>query len=207
LKKFGKEDLFYKILEQQAVTAHRAALAFLALAQDFEHLNDHVCLIEQIEHEGDELTHQLANKVDATFVTPLDKEDLRSLSGALDDITDHIEAGAARAVLYQLKTARPDLVPLINLLVQITDATVKAVQSLSSKANRAAIHDVLVTIHRLENVSDKAFRQALGDLFNSPCDDPIMVIKWKEIYDRIEIATDKCEDVANMVESVVVKYA
>jgi uncharacterized protein Yka (UPF0111/DUF47 family) len=140
-------------------------------------------------------------------VTPLDKEDLHALVNGLDDITDFIEASTARLVIYQLLEPREDLHALVRLLVNITAATVKAVSNLRNLKARGKFQHTIIRIHEIENEADRSFRQALGDLFNAPDAEPINVIKWKEIYDRIERAMDSCEDVANMVESVVVKYA
>jgi predicted phosphate transport protein (TIGR00153 family) len=204
---FGKDLSFYTLLEQQAEAAHRAAKAFHALTKDFSRCAEYVKQIEDIEHEADDITHQLANKVDRTFVTPLDKEDLHALSSGLDDITDMIEATTARISLYRLESLRPDLEPLVFKLVQVTQATHEAVKGLRDLRNRTALHNAFIHIHELENESDQSFRNALGTLFNSPNPDPLMVMKWKEVYDRVETAVDKCEDVANIVESVVVKYA
>lgn len=203
----GRDLTFYTLMEKQADAALRAAKEFHALTKDFEHLRDYVRRIEEIEHEADEITHQLANKTDRTFVTPLDKEDLHDLSSRLDDITDFIEAATGRIALYQLDVARPDLEPLVSILVEITGVTSEAIGQLRHGRPRDAMHGVFVRIHELENESDELFRRALADLFNAPDPDPIMVMKWKEIYDRVEIAVDKCEDVANVIESVVVKYA
>ena len=203
----GRDLTFYKMLEAQAESAHQAAKEFHALTRDFSNMQQHITRIEEIEHEADEITHQLANKTDRTFVTPLDKEDLNALAAGLDDITDFIEAATGRLALYRLTEARPDLEPLVGLLVEITAVTAKAVGQLRHGRQREAMHDIFVRIHEIENESDNRFRQALADLFNAPNPDPLMVMKWKEIYDRVEIAVDKCEDVANVIESVVVKYA
>lgn len=204
---FGKDLSFYILLEAQADAAVRAAKEFLALTRDFSNNPSYIERIEAIEHEADELTHQLANKVDATFVTPLDKEDLRALSSGLDDITDSIEAGTQKLVIYRLTVARPDLEPLVSLLVQITQATLELVKTLRNMQSREALQPLLIRVHDIENEGDQHFRKALTDLFNTPDPDPIMVIKWKEIYESVEVAVDSCEDVANIVESVVVKYA
>jgi len=204
---FGSDRSFFDILEQQALAAHRAAVVFRSLTDDFTQLQACADEIDRIENEADELTHRLASKSDKTFITPLDKEDLRALSSALDDITDAIEAAVGRMLLYRLHTPRPDVAPMLDLLVQITADTQKVVSLLATIREREKIHSLLVQIHKIENQSDSLFRQGLQDLFDTPNPDPLMVIKWKEIYDRIEIAVDKCEDVANAVESVVVKYA
>jgi uncharacterized protein len=203
----GKDLTLYKLLEAQAEAAHRAAIEFHKLSRDFANCEKYIDKIVDIEHEADELTHQLANKVDATFVTPLDKEDLRALSSGLDDITDFIESCASRLGLYELREPRPDLEPLAGLLVEVTRSTHELIATLRNMRGREAIQPLLIRIHDLENQSDQGFRAALATLFNAPNADPLMVMKWKEVYDRVEIAVDKCEDVATVVESVVVKYA
>jgi uncharacterized protein len=204
---FNKDASFYDLLEAQADTAHKAAETFLKLTTDWEHLDDYVEMLDALESEGDNLCHQLTNRVDATFVTPLDKEDLHALIGGLDDITDFIDAATARLAIYQLTEPRPDINALIRILVNITAATRKAVGYLRNLKERTQLQHTLIRIHELENQADQGFRKALGDLFNAPDAEPINVIKWKEIYDRIERAMDGCEEVANLVESVVVKYA
>lgn len=199
--------VFFEVLDAQAAMAVRASRAFQEISCDFTDLAKRAAAVEEIEHEADDLTHQLANKLDSTFVTPLDKEDLRRLSGALDDITDIIEAGVQRLVLYNLAEPREDLPALVGLLVQTAEATHKVVGKLRKMKGRGALQPLFIKVHELENQSDRAFRRALAELFNAPNQDPLYVMKWKEIYDRIETAVDKCEDVANIVESVVVKYA
>jgi predicted phosphate transport protein (TIGR00153 family) len=207
LRLLGRDLTFYVLLEKQAECAVRAAREFHNLTRNFATLAERAQRIDDIEHEADEVTHQLANKVDSTFVTPLDKEDLHRLSSGLDDITDQIEAAVGRLALYRLSVPRPDVEPLVGLLVEITEATADAVGQLRHGRQREKVQDMFIRIHEIENQSDKRFRKALADLFDEPDPDALMVMKWKEIYDRIEIAVDKCEDVANVIESVVVKYA
>ena len=203
----SKKQGFYALLEKQAQAAVDAAKEFQVLVNDFANLATHAAIIKEIESEADHITHELANRIDATFVTPLDKEDLHALSSELDDVTDCIEACAGRMEIYQLKQVRPDLEGLVVLLVQITEATLEAVKTLRTKPNRDNVQSLFIRIHQIENEHDAAFRKALATLLNAPDADPIKVIKWKEIYDRIEKAVDKCEDVAHIIESVVVKYA
>lgn len=206
MRLFGKDLTYFNLLEAQAEAAHRAACVFCDLVRDFGRLKELAAETERIEHEADELTHQLANRSNKTFITPIDKEDLRALSGALDDITDAIEAAVGRIVLYRLDAPRPDVEPMVSLLVEITEITHRAVAQLAHLKNAEQIREQFIQIHRIENESDTLFRNALQALFDNP-PDPLTVIKWKEIYDRIEIAVDKCEDVANIIEGVVVKYA
>jgi predicted phosphate transport protein (TIGR00153 family) len=203
----SKKQGFYALLEKQAQAAVDAAKEFQVLVNDFENLAKYAARIKEIESEADHITHELANRIDATFVTPLDKEDLHALSSELDDVTDCIEACAGRMEIYQLKQVRPDMEGLVVLLRQITEATLEAVKTLRTKPNRDNVQSLFIRIHQIENEHDAAFRKALATLLNAPDADPIKVIKWKEIYDRIEKAVDKCEDVAHIIESVVVKYA
>ncbi len=206
---FGNDTSFYDLLEKQAESAHKAAQEFGVLAGDFGNAKAHADRLKQIETDADNLTHEMANKADAKFVTPLDKDDLHTLSNALDNITDLIEAAAARIVLYQITEPRPDFAPLINLLIQTTEATHTAVGLLRRlhdyKPNDP--NNAFVRVHQLENESDVAYRQALGDLFRGPNPDPLTIIKWKEIYDRVEVAIDQCENVADLLERVAIKYA
>ena len=203
----SRNTLFFDLLEAQAEAAERAVIEFHALAKDFSQMAERVTTIKKIESDADALTHRLANKADATFITPLDQEDLRAVSSALDDITDNIEGAAGRIELYRLTTPRPELEPLVTLLVRLIKATRSAVAVLRNMRGRESVQDVLICVHQIENEGDTLYRQAIADLLNSDTDNPLLVIKWKEIFDRIEIAMDKCEHVANIVERVVVKYA
>lgn len=204
---FGKDMVFFDLLEKQADAAIRAASEFLVLSTDFSTAARFTDKIKRIESEADDFTHELANRVDSTFVTPFDKEDLRALSGALDDVTDAIESAASRVVLYRLTQPRADLEPMVQRLVDITKLTKTAVVALRDIKQLRNNREMFVGIHHLENDSDTGYRQAISDLFNAINPDVLAIMKWKEIYDRIEKAVDKCEDVANTIESVVVKYA
>lgn len=204
---FGQDPVFYDLLEAQAEAAHKAAEAFHSLAQDFTQ-SEHVAeTLKRLETEADGLTHELVQKADAKFITPLDKGDLHGLSQALDTITDTLEAAVARITLYKITEARPDLAPMTERLVLITQATREGVAYLRHLKDHKALSPILVRIHDLENENDQLYRRALGTLLNAPDASPIMVIKWKEVYDRVEIVADECENVADILESLVVKYA
>ena len=204
---FGQDPVFYDLLEAQAEAAHKAAQTFQALAQDLSQAARCAEAARKIESEADSLTHDLVSKADAKFITPLDKSDLHGLSHALDNITDTLEATVARVALYRLTQPRPDLIPMTERLVQITQATRDGVNYLRHLKDHKTLAPILVRIHEMENASDAAYRQALGDLLNQSGADPLLVIKWKEVYDRIEIVADECENVADILESLVVKYA
>jgi predicted phosphate transport protein (TIGR00153 family) len=177
------------------------------MVQDLPNHARHAATMSDIEHDGDELTHQLQNKIAATFITPLDQEDLSELSHALDDVTDYIEAVAARMDLYRLAQARPDLLPMAELLLEITKLTASAVEELETLKKSKTLKDTLMQMHTVENESDRLFRNALRTLFDEDGGDALKVIKWKEIYDRVEAAVDRCEDVAKIIDNISVKYA
>jgi uncharacterized protein Yka (UPF0111/DUF47 family) len=202
-----KNAAFFELLEQQARIAHKAAEVMAAMSKDLGNADQYAHQIDKLEDEGDSLVHQLANMSDASFVTPLDKEDLHALSGSLDDIVDNIDACSARIVIYRILQSKPHFVEGVRLLTQAAEVTVVAVKALRSLRKASGLHETLVKIHHLENQADEVFRAALGDLFNTPGSDPIDVMKWKEVYDRVERSVDSCEDIATLVESVVVKYA
>lgn len=204
---FGQDPVFYDLLEAQAEAAHKAAQTFQALSQDMSQAARYAEAAKKIESEADALTHDLVSKADAKFITPLDKGDLHALSHALDNITDTLEATVARVALYRLTQPRPDLAPMTERLVLITQATREGVSYLRHLKDHKGLSPILVRIHAMENQSDEAYRQALADLLNQDGADPLLVIKWKEIYDRIEIVADECENVADVLESLVVKYA
>ncbi len=206
--KSKKDVAIYLLLESQANLATRSAEKFLEMANDFTQLDKYADELEDLEHEGDDLTHELQNKIAATFITPLDKEDLKELSQALDDVADYIEAAAARAQLYKLTAVRAELITLSELLVQITKLTEKAVATLRNGFSKTAdLKQTLKDIHTVENQSDKIFRMALSNLFDEPGIDALTVIKWKEMFDRIETAVDKCEGIAAIIGTILVKYA
>jgi predicted phosphate transport protein (TIGR00153 family) len=204
---FGQDPVFYDLMEAQAEAAHKAAQAFHTLTQDFGQAERVAETVKRLETEADSLTHDLVNKTDAKFITPLDKGDMHGLSQALDNITDTLEAAVARIHLYQITQVRPDLAPMTERLVAITQATREGVGYLRHLKDHKTLAPILVRIHDLENENDQLYRAALGTLLNASGADPILVIKWKEVYDRIEIVADECERAADILESLVVKYA
>jgi uncharacterized protein len=204
----SKDRIFYQLLDQQAEVAIRAAEGFLEMVRNPADLASHAQKMEDIEHEGDTLTHELQNKIAATFITPIDQEDLSALSHGLDDVTDYVEAVAARLELYHLSDMRPDVAPMAELVVQIARLTRDAVKELGGNWKKSkTLKDTLRNMHTVENESDRLFRTALRGLFDQQGIDALSVIKWKEVYDRIEAAVDRCEDLAKIIENLTVKYA
>ncbi len=205
--KLGKDHTFFDLLESQAKTAVRAAEVFSALVLDLKNVKTHTDKLIAIENEGDDFTHKLQTKLSGAFITPLDHEDLSELSHLLDDVTDCIEAVGARIEMYKLTESRPDIIPFAANLLDVTKVTEEAVAELRSQFQKSdTIAGVLVRVHTLENESDRQYRAALTKLFDEVTD-PISILKWKEVYDRVEFAIDRCESIANLVENMTVKYA
>ena len=159
--------------------------------------------IKEVEHRCDHLTHQVIQHLHKTFVTPLDREDIHALARSLDDVIDAIDDSAAVIRLYQISQVRQDARDLSRIISASTEQVKCAMQALGK---REGISACAVEINRLENEADRAHQAAVRRLFDQERD-PIQIIKWKEILDFLEIATDRCEDVANLLEGVVVKNA
>jgi predicted phosphate transport protein (TIGR00153 family) len=202
-----QNSTYFDVLEAQARHANEAAVVFSRFAGDFREIGTHVKTLEQIEHDADQLTHKFVNTVNTQFITPLDKEDLHSLTDQLDDITDAIEAAGARVALYRLPSPRPDLARIVEMLVSITARVESMIAQLRSGFRTAELSEVIADIHSIESKSDKAFRKAVLTLFDDESIDARLLIKWKEVYERMEKAINRCEKLAGFVESLMAKYA
>jgi len=158
--------------------------------------------IKEVEHQCDFLTHEIIQRLNKTFVTPIDREDIHELARTLDDVMDAIDSAAALIPLYRIDKVRPGARELTAVIIKQTDELRAAVEALEG---RKGVLERAIEINRLENEADRIHKQAIGLLFDEERD-PIMVVKWKEILDVLEEATDACEDVANLLENVVVKH-
>ena len=158
--------------------------------------------IKEVEHKCDFITHEIIQRLHRTFVTPLDREDIHTLARTLDDVMDAIDASAAVVRLYQIDRVRPDARELARLVAMSAEQVVIAMKALE---RRHGVAEPAVEINRLENEADRIHQQAVTKLFDDERD-PIVVMKWKEALDFLEDATDRCEDVANVLEGVMVKH-
>ena len=159
--------------------------------------------IREVEHKCDFLTHEIIQRLNRTFVTPIDREDIHAMARALDDVMDAIDDVATLIPLYRISTVKPGVRDMTRIIGTSTDQIVIAVQALEKKRN--GVLEAAVEINRLENEADRAHQRAVGQLFDEERD-PIAVMKWKEILDMLERTTDRCEDVANLLENIVVKH-
>jgi predicted phosphate transport protein (TIGR00153 family) len=198
-----KEEKFFEDFVAMAEHINRgAALLEQMLAPD-QPVWDKADEIKEVEHKCDFLTHEVIQRLHKTFVTPLDREDIHSLARSLDDVIDAIDDSAGVIRLYQISKVRSDARDLSRIIKASTEQVVSAMKALGKKQG---ISTAAVEINRLENEADRAHQTALRRLFEEE-KDPIQIIKWKEILDFLEAATDRCEDVANVLEGVVVKHA
>jgi len=201
-----KEEKFFKLFEAQAAYNTKAVKTFKELVKNWDSKSPAFETIREIEHEADITTHEIYDKLNRTFITPFDREDIHQLASEMDDIVDLVQSLCNRMHLYRIQNSSPDLVLLIDILDQAADAIRKAIADLQDKGKARRVLDYCIEINRLENTGDHARDMALSKLFEGQ-PDPIDVIKWKEIYELVESAVDKCEDIANTIETILVKQA
>jgi predicted phosphate transport protein (TIGR00153 family) len=162
--------------------------------------------IDELEHQGDVITHQILSDLGSSFITPFDREDIHTLATKLDDILDYIQEVATRIILYRVENISNEQEQLSIMIYESVDQLHKAIPSLRDLKNVESIRECLVKIHSIENEADDLYERAIADLFDH-CKDPIQLIKTKELLDSLETATDQCEDAANVIESIIVKNA
>ncbi len=193
------------MFEKAALNVNRGAISLVEMMDNFGVAEVKAKEIYEAEQEGDMITHEVLRRLNKTFITPLDREDIHSLISRLDDVLDLIWASADRAVLFKLNNPLPEAAELAKTLHETTEIITKAINCLKDK-KYSYIQEYCIEINRLENRCDRIFREALVKLFDN-IKDPIIVIKWKEVYEHLEDASDKCEDVANILEGIVLKHA
>ncbi|HSP98328.1 MAG TPA: DUF47 family protein [Candidatus Dormibacteraeota bacterium] len=162
--------------------------------------------IKEIEHETDVITHGCVERLHTTFITPLDRDAIHLLITRMDDVMDYIESAAIAVMLYELTEMTAPAKALADVLVRATEAVAVAVAGLRNLKRSDDILKACIEVNRLENEGDEILRAALAELFRG-ARDPLLVLKWKEVYEALENATDRCEDVANIIEGVVLEHA
>jgi uncharacterized protein len=162
--------------------------------------------IKTAETKGDTITHETMKSLHANWITPLDRNDIHQLISRMDDVLDFIEAAAERIVLFEVRSAPPEAREVAGILLRSCEALATAVGLLVTMKNAPTILELCVEVNRLENMADAVHRKAIAALFQ-PGNDPLMVMKWRDILDSMESAADRCEDVANIIEGVVLEYA
>lgn len=203
---FPKEEKFFEMLERASANLLNGGIAFKDLLENYTDVELKVKKIKEIEHEGDIITHEIFDKLNRTFITPIDREDIHQITSELDDVLDFILATADRFVLYKIKKPTPETIKLTEVLISAIEVLGKAVYSLKDRKHSRRTLDYCVEANRLENDGDMIHKSAIAELF-SDGKDAVEIIKWRDIYEHLESAIDKCEDVADTVEGIVVKNA
>ncbi len=198
-----KETKFFEMFAEMSGNLIEGARLMEQILADFKDVEARVQKLKDIEHRGDDMTHQILVKLNQTFITPFDREDIHRLASSMDDVLDFVNAAAESLVIYKISGAPPEAAALAGVVVRQCEQIAKAVAMLEKHDH---LLDYCVEINRLENEGDRIARISIAQLFEVERD-PITLIKMKELYELLETATDKAEDVANVLESVVLKSA
>jgi uncharacterized protein len=204
LRLFPKDQKFFDLFREDAANLREGARALQDLVDHYENVELKYQRLKAIEHQGDNITHELFTRLRDTFITPLEREDIHGLSSGLDDVLDCIEGVASRMWTYKLEKPTPEIKKMVDIIVQAVDQIFEAVDHLESLAH---VHAFCKQINILEYQADVICREAIADLF-ATAETPAELknlIMLKEIYTRLEVAADRCEDVANVIEEIIVK--
>ncbi len=200
-----RETCFFDFFEQHSKLSIEACQELNAIAGNPAELFNHAARIKEIEHEADDVTHNCIDALHRTFITPIDRADIHRLMKRLDDIIDSLDSATSRMMLYELTEMRSEVEQFTAVLIKATTQISEATHSLRNlKKGEAAIHANCLAIYEAENEADQILRAALVRLFKEETE-PVFLIKWKEIFERLEKATDRCEEVANIIEGIVIE--
>ena len=199
-----REVKFFDLFDQQAQNIIKASQLLRELVNNFADARAKAHAIKEVEHAGDQITHDIVKKLNTTFITPIDREDIYALASRLDDVLDLIDAVADRLLLYKIKAPTDGSIGMAKIIVKTAEETDRAVRCLRTLS--PFYHKHAVEVNRLENEADRLLRDQLAALFEGGTD-AIEVIKWKELYETMESVTDRCEDVVNVIEGITLKMA
>jgi predicted phosphate transport protein (TIGR00153 family) len=200
-----RKEPFFDLLEAAASNALDTVRALRDMVEDYREVEAKFERIRQMEHDGDRIAHEIFERLNKTFVTPLDREDIHALAMDLDDIVDGIEEVADHLLIYRIKEPTAMVIGMVRLLVRCCEEIAAAVPLLRGK-RAAEISERVVEINRLENEGDQLYRAALEKLFDDP-QNLLDVIRWKEVYEVVEKAIDSAEDIADRLHGILIKNA
>jgi predicted phosphate transport protein (TIGR00153 family) len=206
MRLFPKEENFFEYFEELANKIEEGGEFFLEMTKNRDYSAQKVARLKELEHEADVITHRTYERMHKTFLTPIDREDIYALVNKMDSIMDVIEATAIRIHMYKVKKPDDEIIKQAEILFQAIKKIKVIVHGLRNMKNSKMILDGCVEINTLENAGDVVLRTIITELFIKESD-AIELIKWKEIFERIEEAIDVCEDVSNIVEGIVLKHA
>jgi predicted phosphate transport protein (TIGR00153 family) len=198
-----REERFFDMFVEDAANVLKGARLLEAMLRTYEQPEEQAKALIEVEHDGDEISHAIGKRLNTTFVTPFDREDIHALISALDDVLDLIEETADTFILYHIERPTPAAIEQASIIVKQCELIHEALTKLRSF--RGLPH-YWIEIHRLENEGDRVTRAAVAGLF-SDGQQPVDIIKWKDVYGVLEDCIDKCEDVANIIEKIAIKHA
>jgi predicted phosphate transport protein (TIGR00153 family) len=199
-----KTEDFITLFDKSSANIVEGVCLFREVARDLTTMEAGIEKLKDLEHQGDRITHETLDKLNTTFITPFDREDIHTLATRLDDILDATDAAGQRLVVYRITKVPPKFLELADLLVESAKEVQKAVLALPDRKKLTSAITSCVEINRLENEADVVLREALGELFDN-AHDAIEVVKLKDLFSFLEEATDRCEDVANVIETIIMK--
>jgi predicted phosphate transport protein (TIGR00153 family) len=199
-----REGKFFDLFEESARNLVKTADLFAEMIDKWDDVPGRARQIKELEHEGDEITHRIVALLNSTFITPIDREDISHLTEHLDDVADCIEDAASCMALYDVKKPTQRARELAAIIVKISKEVSQAIPHIRNRKDLQGLPECCIEINRLENEADAVARSALAELFRDKID-IADVIKWREIYQYMEDATDRCEDVANVLEGIMIK--
>lgn len=202
----SKEERFFDYFIETSEIICKAAALLDDLTNNYINVNEKIKSIEDAEHACDSMVHKILNELNKAFITPIDREDIYTIARELDNITDDIEAAAQRFSMYNVKQVRPDALVLSKLIVSATSELKNVMTEMKNMKRSKTLESKIIEVNNVEDEADTVFRDAMANLFLTE-QDAIEVIKWKEIIELFENTIDACEDVANIVEGVVMKHA
>ncbi len=198
-----RDEQFYGLFLQLAERLTQSAKLLDTLFKEPERRAHHVAAIKSVEHEADGLTHEIIDRIDRSFITPLDREDIHALASELDDVVDLLDGAARRVDMFQIDQIHPPILRLTDVIVR---AAVEVEDAVRHMKNGKTVNAKARELKKLEEEGDAIYHEIMGHLFGNSTD-PITIIKWKELYDKVEDALDHCEDVANVLQSIAIKNA
>ena len=206
---FPHQTDFFRLFEQNAQTAVEAGQVLVAALEHPAALADQVSRMKDLEHAADEVTHQVMVELNRTFVTPIDRDEIGALAHALDDVVDAMEEALTRMLLFKLYAPSALAQELAQVALQQAQVIHRGMPLMRDQHRRGDIQDDLIEIHRLENAADRSLEQALSTLYDAPPDLAALIerVKWREVYELLEMATDRAEDVAKVLAEIVSKNA
>jgi uncharacterized protein len=200
-----RDTIFFDLFERQAGLLAEAAGQLVDLTENFTNVKEKRHAIEKLEHMGDQVTHDIYEQLNRTFITPLDPEEISRLASALDEVLDYTDGAAEKMLYYGIESADSHMIELAKLIHLSTREIESAVKGIRALKDPRHIEERCIEVNRLENLADDVLAHAVTDLFKTT--DAISIIKLKDIYEHLEIATDNCEDVANTLSDIAIRHS